>query len=133
MTKAKKFAKFSGDEFMCSVGWFDRFKLHHNISFRKVSGEPSVVNSDTTTEWLNAMWSSVHKGYADSHIFNANQTGIFFRLTPDKTITFKGEKYVGGKLSKNCITALLCANADGTEKSKLPVIGNSKNPDVLNT
>jgi hypothetical protein len=61
-------------------------------------------------------------------IFNADETGIFFRLTPDRTLKFEGEKCVGSKLSKDRITDLVCANADGTEKRKLLVIGKSKNP-----
>jgi hypothetical protein len=44
------------------------------------------------------------------------------------TLKFKGEKCVGSKLSKDCITVLVCANVDGTEKRKLLVIGKSKNP-----
>jgi hypothetical protein len=53
---------------------------------------------------------------------------ICFRLTSDKTLKYKGEKCVGGELSKDCITVSLCANADGTEKRKLLVTGKSKNP-----
>jgi hypothetical protein len=49
-------------------------------------------------------------------------------LTPDRTLKFKGEKCVGGKLSKDRITVLVCANSDGTEKRKVLVIGKSKNP-----
>jgi hypothetical protein len=78
MTKAEEFVKrFSDDELMLCAGWVDRFKLHPIISYRKVSDESRGVNSDVTTEWLNAMWPSVCKGYADSDIFNANETGIF--------------------------------------------------------
>jgi hypothetical protein len=47
------------------------------------------------------------------------------RLTPDKPLKFKGEKCVG-KLSKERITALVCANADGSERRKLLVIGKEK-------
>jgi hypothetical protein len=70
----------------------------------------------------------VHEGFAANDIFNADETGIFFRLTPDRTLKFKGGKCVGGKLSKDRITVLVCANSDGTEKMKLLVIGKSKNP-----
>jgi hypothetical protein len=38
-------------------------------------------------------------------------------------LIFKGEKCVGGKLSKEWITALVCVNADGSEKRKLLVTG----------
>jgi hypothetical protein len=43
-----------------------------------VSDEARGVNSHMTTEWLNAMWPSVHEGYADSDTFNTNETGVFF-------------------------------------------------------
>jgi hypothetical protein len=59
---------------MCSAGCVDRFKLHHSISFGKVSGEGRGVNSDMTTGWLTAVWEE----YVDSNIFNAKETGIFF-------------------------------------------------------
>lgn len=61
------------------------------------------------------VWSKCTEKYAPSDIFNADEAGIFYKLTPDKTLKFKGEKYVGGKLSKDCITVLVSANMDGTE------------------
>jgi hypothetical protein len=129
MMKAEKFGKkLSGEEFMCSAGWIYRFKLRHNISFWKVSGKARGVNDDTTTEWLTAVWPSVREGFTDNGIFNFDETWIFFRLTPDMTVKFKGEKCVGSKLSKDCITDVVCVNADGTKKRKLLVIGKSENP-----
>jgi hypothetical protein len=105
--------------------------LGHKIFFGKVSIEARGVNSDAATEWLNALWRSVCEGYADSDIFNAIETAIFFRLTLDTTLKFKGEKCVGSKLSKDCITVLLCDNANGTEKRRLLVIGKSEEPQVF--
>jgi hypothetical protein len=52
---------------MCSAGWIDRFKVHHNISFGKVSGEARGVINDTTTECLTAMWPNVREGFADRY------------------------------------------------------------------
>jgi len=40
----------------------------------------------------------------------------------------KDEKCIGGKLSKERLTILACANADGSEKLPLLVIGKSKKP-----
>jgi hypothetical protein len=59
--------------------------------------------------------------------FNADETGIFFRLT----LKFKGQKCVGGEYSKDSITVLVCANADRPEKRKLLVTGSQKTADVL--
>jgi hypothetical protein len=70
------------------------------------------------------------EGYPNSDIFSADETGLFFRLTPERTLKFKGEKCVGGKLSKDRVTVLVRANADGTKKRKLFVIGKSKTLDA---
>jgi hypothetical protein len=43
-----------------------------------VSGGARGVSSDKTTKWLNAVWPSVGVGYADSDIFNADETEFFF-------------------------------------------------------
>ena len=47
---------------------------------------------------------------------------------PEKTLDFKGIPCHGGKLSKERITVLVAANADGTEKLPQLVIGKSKQP-----
>jgi hypothetical protein len=70
----------------------------------------------------------IRRRYADSDIFNGDETGLFYRLTPDRTLQFKGEKCSGGKHSKERITAWVCANMDGSEKKKLFIIGKSKSP-----
>lgn len=59
-----------------------------------------------------------------SHIFNADELGLFFKCTPDKTYTMKGELCKGGKSSKERVTVLVGANMDGSEK--LPMLMNGK-------
>lgn len=51
---------------------------------------------------------------------------FFLKLLPDRTLKFRNEKCVGGKLSKERITSLVCANMTGTDKRKLLVIGKAK-------
>jgi hypothetical protein len=109
MSKAEELAKLLNDkDFVCTTGWINRFKLCHSICCGNVSGETRAVNCETTAEWLNKVWPKVREGYSDSDIFNADETGIFFRLTPDKTLKFKAEKCTGGKLSKDQITVCVC-------------------------
>jgi len=61
-------------------------------------------------------------------IFNADETGLFYRCTPDKTLAFKSERCSGGKKSKERITLLVGANnMDGSEKLPLSMIGILKN------
>jgi hypothetical protein len=127
MSKAEELAKLLNDkDFVRTTGWIDRFKLRH-ICCGKVSGAARAVSCETAAEWLNKVRPEVREGYSDSDIFKADETGIFFRLTPDKTLKFKVDKCAGRKLSKYRIT-VLCANSNGTEKRQLFVIGKSNSP-----
>lgn len=121
--KAEEFGRNCGDEFKCSSGWLDRFKKRHNIVFGRISGEAASVNRSVTENWLLHTWPSIKMGYSENQIFNADETGIFYRMPPNQTHKFKGETCIGGKLSKERITALVCANWSGTEKRKLLIIG----------
>lgn len=115
-------------EFNCSRSWIERFKKRHNICAGKIVGESGAVNMDTVGDWLTDVWPKISAGFQSDDIFNADETGLFCKLTPDKTLKFVGEKCVGGKLSKDRITVLIAANKTGTEKRKLLVIGKSQNP-----
>jgi hypothetical protein len=132
MVRAEERAKLlSDEEFVCNARWLDKFKLRHNISCGKVSCEARAVDCETTVERISTVWPKMREGYPDNDIFNADETGLFFGLTPERTLKFKGEKCVGGKLSKDHVTVLVCANADGTKKRKLFVTGKSKNTRCL--
>ncbi|CAH0718342.1 unnamed protein product, partial [Brenthis ino] len=127
--KAEKFANQLGIiDFKASEGWLGKFKHRHQITYGKMNGEARDVDMNVTNNWISTVWPNLKMKYSPEDIFNADETGLFFKLTPDKTLKFKGEKCVGGKLSKERITVLVAANMSGTEKRKLLVIGKSKNP-----
>ncbi|XP_071055090.1 jerky protein homolog-like [Onthophagus taurus] len=62
-------------------------------------------------------------------IYNADESGLFWKCLPTRTLAFESEhKVTGHKSSKERITILPCSNAAGTHKLKLLVIGKSKKP-----
>ena len=63
------------------------------------------------------------KEYSPADIYNADETAFFYKLMPNKTLEFKGNKCFGGKSSKERITALLCTNSTGMDKLKPFIIG----------
>lgn len=127
--QAEKFATDLGmTDFKCSNGWLGRFKKRHNISCGKVTGEANSVDYLQVNNWLDDVWNKVKNDYKENDVFNIDETGVFYNLMPDKTLKFKGEKCIGGKLSKERVTVLIGANMTGTEKRKLLVIGKSKQP-----
>lgn len=121
-------SKIKKTEFKCSRSWIERFKKRHNISSGKIVGESAGVDSNVVNDWLNNVWPTIRDKYEYKDIFNADETGLFYKMTPNTTLKFVGETCAGGKLSKSRITVLVVANMSGTEKRKLLVIGKSVNP-----
>lgn len=68
--------------------------------------------------------------YQPEDIFNADETTLYYRLLPDKTLTFKDDNCAGGKLSKERVY-MIAANIIGTERCPLLVIGKASRPFLL--
>jgi hypothetical protein len=66
------------------------------------------------------------EGYAAEDIYNADETGFFFKCLPDKTYGFGNANCHGGKKSKDRLTVMVCCNLTGNDKVELLVIGKSQ-------
>lgn len=98
--KAKEIAeKIDYNDFRASDGWLHKFRIRHNISFKCISGESASVNSDDVQQFFEKI-PSLLLGYRPEDVYNADETGLFFRALPNKTLAFKSEKCVGGKCLK---------------------------------
>jgi hypothetical protein len=92
------------------------------------------VDSKTASEWVTSVWVECQQGYCEEDIYTADESGVFYNMTPDSTFIFKGEKCVGGKMSKNRLTVLMCVNMTGTDKKKHSLLlDNHKHHVVLKT
>ena len=78
--------------------------------------------------WTSNVLPGLLANYSEENIFNADETGLFYHLQPNRTLHFRGEKCTGGKQSKERLSVLVGANMAGTEKLKLLVIGKSAKP-----
>lgn len=107
-----------------------------DVVFRylKICGE--ILSSDTSeiTPFIHKLRSTINEmNITDVQLYNADESGLFFRLLPDKTFVAASEKTSPGrKTSKERITFLLCANADGSHKLNPLVIGKSAKPRCFN-
>ena len=84
--KAGELAKVLGiDNFECSSGWLSRFKDRHGIVFKKVCGEARSVPDEIVNKWKKETLKSIVRDYRPEDIYNADETSLFFNLTPEKT------------------------------------------------
>jgi hypothetical protein len=75
--------------------------------------------------WLKNILPKLIKGYNARDIFNADETALFFRALPTKTLTYKNLDANSNKVCKERLSLLLCSNMDGSEKLKPVIIGNN--------
>lgn len=125
--KAKQFAIENGDDdFKASNGWLESFKLRHKLTFSALCGESKDVDPQPVNDFLDKL-PDIVAGYKTDDIANCDETALFFRAVPRKSLHRKGDKCHGGKHSKERLSILLCCFADGKFEKPL-VIGKSQNP-----
>ncbi|GBO39995.1 Tigger transposable element-derived protein 6 [Araneus ventricosus] len=99
--KALQFAKALGyDEFQGSNGWLENFKRRHGIMAKVISDESKHVDDNDSENWITETLSKILKVYKPENMFNADETALFFQCLPQKTLTFKKEKYFRGNKAK---------------------------------
>ncbi|GAB6028381.1 hypothetical protein CHUAL_002548 [Chamberlinius hualienensis] len=127
--KAKYFAEqLKITNFKASNGWLEKWKSRHGISFRPVSSEEAAVDLTTVSNWFQEKWAQLSPDYSPTDVFNCDETGLFWKMMPDKSLTLKNEICSGGKMSEERITVLLACNMTGTEKLIPLVVGKYEKP-----
>ena len=118
--------KLNTTGFTASNGWLEKWKKRHNVKQFSVAGEDGEVSAETLESWAERL-PEVVKGYKLKDIWNADETGLFWRALPDKSLSVSKGRCKGGKHAKRRITVLLIVNALG-EKETPVIIGNSLKP-----
>ena len=120
--------KMYGEEssFSGSTGWQWRFCKRHGIRNLSLEGEKLSADTEASVTFITNFNKFVEERQLTlNQIFNCDETGLNFRLLPDKTLAAPFEQ-----LSKKRVTinTCACANATGTIKLPLQVIGKAKRP-----
>ncbi|XP_066139195.1 jerky protein homolog-like [Euwallacea fornicatus] len=118
-TKTLNF-KFYRKSFQASNSWLQNFKKHYGIRFLKIARENLSSQPELIAPCKQKLSEKIAKLQLGlEQIFNANESGLYWKLLPDKTYVSSMEKTAPGrKTEKQRITFLACANASGNHKVK---------------
>uniref|UniRef100_A0A8C9AJD4 Tigger transposable element derived 5 n=1 Tax=Prolemur simus TaxID=1328070 RepID=A0A8C9AJD4_PROSS len=139
--------------FKASHGWFWRWQKRHGISSQRFYGdarppapgptprppvkeEPALPpGADSLPDRAPAAPPPAEGGYGDEQIYNANVTGLYWKLLPEQTAALDaGDPGAGGcgrRWRGDRVTVLLAANLTGSHKLKPLVIGQLPDPPSL--
>jgi len=111
--------------FKASSGWLYRFCIRHGMRQLTVQGEKLSADSSALDPFKRTLEDFIEsKGLTLDQIYNCDETGLYFRLLPKKTLASESEKSAPGmKSSKDRVTVMACSNATGTHKLPLLLIG----------
>ncbi|XP_037827591.1 jerky protein homolog-like isoform X2 [Lucilia sericata] len=116
--------------FNASDGWLQRFKKRYGVRLLKVSGEKLSSQPELVDPFKLKLKQKIEEmELCNDQLNNADESGLFWKLLPDKTYVAMQEKSAPGtKMEKQRVTFLCCANASGAHRLKLLIIGKAKNP-----
>lgn len=114
-------SKVGLNDFKASNGWLQKFKERHHISYKNIHEDAVSIKQCVIAEWLSKVIELID-GYEDCNIFNCDETGLFFRILPEDTMSFINETCSERNLSKERLTVMLCVNMEG-EFEKPLIIG----------
>ena len=117
-------------DFKASAGWLQKFKERHGIRGLSVQGEILSANPPAVDPFLNKLEEIIADGeLSREQIYNCDETGLYWKVLPHRTLVGPEEKTAPGqKKNKERLTLLATANATGSHKLPLLLIGKSKNP-----
>jgi DDE superfamily endonuclease/Tc5 transposase DNA-binding domain len=108
-----------------SSGWLYRFKNRHGIRQKQLHGEAASADQSAIANSLPLLRDKCSR-YSLDRIYNMDETGLFYRLAPDRTLATR--QLSGHKKNKERLSVALCANADGSHKLNPLIIGKSAKP-----
>ena len=130
----KKLHPESSEQFAASNGWLWRFCQRHGIRQLSLQGEKLSADRQAAEEFIPKFRKFIEENnYTLSQVFNCDESGLYYKLLPEKSLAAQFEKSADGrKTQKERVTISACSNATGSIKLPLLLIGKSKNPCCLN-
>ncbi|UYV64091.1 hypothetical protein LAZ67_2006550 [Cordylochernes scorpioides] len=123
----------SNPQFSASTGWLTGFIKRHSFHNLKIKGEVASADEEAARKYPEKLAKIIKDGgYCAHQIFNADETGLFWKKMPTRTYIAKSEKNASGfKAAKDRVTLLLCSNASGDRMLKPLLVNRYLKPRAL--
>ena len=117
-------------QFKGSTGWLKNFQARHGIRHLAIQGETMSANVESVADFKSTLSQLIEeKGLTLNQVYNFDETGLFWKALPSKTLASANEgRAPGFKVRKERVTILACCNATGDHKLRLAMIGKPKKP-----
>jgi len=116
--------------FKASPGWLQKFCRRHGVRGISLQGESLSADTSCIDDFRTELLKKIEdEHYTLNQIINADETGLWWKLMPSKSLVHCGEKHAKNfKQSKDRVTLLGCANASGTCRLPLGFIHKPARP-----
>jgi hypothetical protein len=86
--KSEELAKKLGhDGFKATDGWLSRWKCRHDNKFKKTHGEKDGADVGAE-EWKSKKVPELLQTFCADDLYSADETGLFYRATPDCSLCY---------------------------------------------
>jgi hypothetical protein len=110
-----------------SNGWLQRFQNCRNIRSNSRHGKAGSLSINADKAMISIR--QVISKYSPKDIFNCDETGLYWRMIPDQSLTTRS--IPGKRKDKARITLYFCTNSDASERLPIWIIGTAKKPRVF--
>lgn len=117
-------------EFSASTGWMTGFLQRHALHNIKIKGEIASADEPAAKEFPAKLAKIIEDGnYTPDQVWNADETGLFWKRMPSRTYVAKTQKTASGfKVAKDRVTFLFCSNASGNRMLKPLLVNRALKP-----
>jgi hypothetical protein len=117
--------------FKVSKSWASKFAQKSGLCLITLHGESGSVDIEAV-QFQIVQLQELIKMYHIDHVYNMDETGLFFKVLPNHSYVKKSESETahGTKLmkAKDRVTLYITTNADGMDKVPLSMIGKAQEP-----
>ncbi|GFW93003.1 tigger transposable element-derived protein 1 [Trichonephila clavipes] len=110
----------AGKEFSAGKEWLTGFLKRNALHNIKITRESARTDEGAAKVFPEELAKIIEDGdYSADQVFNADETGLYWKKLPNRTYIAKDEKTASGhKASNDRVTLLLCSNASGDRMLK---------------